>query len=163
MMIESKKQSSSNSQFTVADGPPVENHKGEKTQQSFNNQHFESVQAAYMRITENNWNQADSESYEQNAIGKIPVEKVVSVMENVARRTAAKINSFRYFVKEDREQQVCSRAWQKKQLERIARRVRENAIGRADYAAIDFVEDVKCACAREGVRFDNDLFTQLTQ
>ena len=27
---ESKKQSSSNSQFTVADGPPVENHKGEK-------------------------------------------------------------------------------------------------------------------------------------
>jgi hypothetical protein len=54
---------------------------------------------AYMRITGNNWNQADSESYEQNAIGKIPVEKVVSVMENVARRTAAKINSFRYFVK----------------------------------------------------------------
>ena len=158
---ESKKQSSSNSQFTVADGPPVENHKGEKAQQSFNNQHFESVQAAYMRITGNNWNQADSESYEQNAIGKIPVEKVVSVMENVARRTAAKINSFRYFVKEIlAAPDPRSRAWQKKQLERIARRVRDNAVGRANYSGVDFVEDVKCACAREGVRFDNDLFNQ---
>ena len=115
-----------------------------------------------MRITGNNWNQADSESYEHNAIGKIPVEKVVSVMENVARRTAAKINSFRYFVKEIlAAPDPRSRAWQKKQLERIVRRVRDNAVGRANYSGVDFVEDVKCACAREGVRFDNDLFNQL--
>jgi hypothetical protein len=34
-------------------------------------------------------------------------------------------------------------------------------VGRADYSAIDFLEDVKCACAREGVRFDDDIFNEL--
>ena len=28
-------------------------------------------------------------------------------------------------------------------------------------SGIDFVEDVKCACAREGVPFDHDIFNEL--
>jgi len=40
---------------------------------------------------------------------------------------------------------------------------RGNMVGRAVYSLADFVEDVKCACAREGVVFDNDLFNELIQ
>jgi len=78
------------------------------------------------------------------------------------RRTPAKINSFNYFVKEivalpDSR----NRAWKKKQLEKIVRRIRDSTVGHADYSAIDFLEDVKCACARDGVRFDDDIFNEL--
>ncbi len=50
----------------------------------------------------------------------------------------------------------------KKQLEKVIRRVRGNAVGRADYSTGDFVEDVKRACAREAVPVDKDLFSELT-
>ncbi len=45
-------------------------------------------------------------------------------------------------------------------LEKIVHRIRDNSVG-ADLSQADFVEDVKCACAREGVQFDNDLFNEL--
>jgi len=54
-----------------------------------------------------------------------------------------------------------NRAWRKKQLEKIVRRIRENAVGRANYSRGDFVEDVKRACARETIPFDNDVFNEL--
>ena len=54
-----------------------------------------------------------------------------------------------------------NRAWRKKQLERIVRRIRENAVGRVEYSHGDFAEDVKRACARETVPFDNDIFNEL--
>ena len=28
-------------------------------------------------------------------------------------------------------------------------------------SAIDFLEDIKCACAREGIQFDDDIFNEL--
>jgi len=54
-----------------------------------------------------------------------------------------------------------NRAWQEKQLVTIVRRIRDNSVGQADYLTDDFVEDVKRACAREAVPFDNDLFNGL--
>jgi len=73
-------------------------------------------------------------------------------LEAVAHRTPTRINSFRYFVQElVALPDPSKRAWRKKQLEKIIRRIRENAVGRADYSAGDFVKDVKCACAREAV------------
>jgi hypothetical protein len=56
-----------------------------------------------------------------------------------------------------------NRIWRKKQLERIVRRVQENAVGGADYSAGDFVEDTKRACARQAVPFDNDIFNELVR
>ena len=50
-----------------------------------------------------------------------------------------------------------------KQLEKIVRRIRDSAVGRRNYSGIDLIEDVKCACAREGVIFDNDLFNELVR
>jgi hypothetical protein len=40
-------------------------------------------------------------------------------------------------------------------------RIRYLHLGAHNYTAIDFIEDVKIACAREGVPFDNDLFNEL--
>jgi hypothetical protein len=164
---EIKIQSSSKGEFAVVNTSAVEDSKRPCTteeQQMRRGDHYESVRTAYSRITRNNWNSSDHESYVETGIVNIPVEKVVSVMEAVARRTPTKINSFRYFVKEilaqpDRH----NRAWRKKQLEKIVRRIRDSAIGRRNYSGIDLVEDVKCACARERVIFDNDLFNELVR
>ena len=78
------------------------------------------------------------------------------------RRTPSKINSFRYFIPEIMAvPDARNRAWHKKQLEAIIRQVRDNSVGCAAYSTGDFVEDVKRACARETVLFDNDLFNEL--
>ena len=68
------------------------------------------------------------------------------------------MNSLAYFVKEIPALQIPrNRSWRKKQLGNIVRRIRDNSIGRADCSTGDLVEDVKRACAREAIRFDNDI------
>ncbi len=115
-------------------------------------------------LLKNRWNKSDLESYEQNRLRTVPAGKIVSALEAVANRTPAKINSFRYFVKAlARSENPRSRAWRKKKLERIVRRIRENAVGRSDYSTSDFIEDVKRACARESITFDNDILNELAQ
>lgn len=37
-------------------------------------------------------------------------------------------------------------------------RIQENRVGYGGYCAIDFREDVKCACAHENVLFDDDIY-----
>ena len=74
----------------------------------------------------------------------MPADKIVSVLEAVARRTPTKINSFKYFVKEIiAPPDPRNRAWQKKRLEKIVNKVRDISVGRAGYSMADFVEDVK--------------------
>jgi hypothetical protein len=144
----------------------VENHSRAATlreRQESADRHFALVREAYEKATGNIWSDSDSSAYGENGLEKVPVEKIVSALDAVTRRTPAKINSFRYFVKEivavrDRR----NHSWRKKQLEKIVRRIRDNSVGRTDYSTSDFVEDVKCACARESVPFDNDIFNDLT-
>ena len=120
------------------------------------------VRAAYERATGNRWKKSDSEAYCENGLQKVPAEKIISALAAVARRTPAKINSFNYFVREIVTlRDPRNRAWQKKQLEKIVRRIRESSVGREGYSGIDFAEDVKCACAREAVPFDHDIFNEL--
>ncbi len=54
-------------------------------------------------------------------------------------------------------------AWKKKQFERIVHRVGDCAVGRTNHYAIDFLEDVKCACAREWIPFDGDTYNELVR
>ena len=142
---------------------PVENHTcaaAPREKETATN--FLLVREAYEKATGNRWNQSDSEAYEQNSIGNVPATKIVSVIETVVRRTPTKINSFKYFVKEITAQpDPRNRAWQKKRLEKIVHKIRDISVGRSDYSMADFVEDVKCSCAREGVVFENDLFNEL--
>jgi hypothetical protein len=126
------------------------------------NGHLSLTCETYCRVTGNKWTDADGSSYRQNAIANIPIDKVISTIQTVSHRTVAKVNSFSYFVKEILAvSNPRTRMFQKKQLERIARRVRENHIGSTRYSASDFVEDVKRTCSREGVWFDADLLSQL--
>jgi hypothetical protein len=114
------------------------------------------------KATGNRWNQSDSEAYKQNSIGSVPANKIASVIETVVRRTPTKINSIKYFVKEITAQpDPRNRAWQKKRLEKIVHKIRDVSVGRSGYSMADFVEDVKCSCAREGIVFENDLFNEL--
>jgi hypothetical protein len=143
---------------------PVENHRGAAVPREIENnpeRQFELVQAAYERATGNRWSKSDTEAYYQNRLENVSAEKIISVLDTVARRTPAKINSFKYFVKEILAvPDPRNRAWQKKRLEKIVHRIRDNSVG-ADLSQADFLEDVKCACAREGVQFDNDIFNEL--
>jgi hypothetical protein len=125
-------------------------------------QNFMFVREAYEKATGNRWNQSDSEAYKQNSIGSVSANKIASVMETVVRRTPTKINSFKYFVKEITAQpDPRNRAWQKKRLEKIVHKIRDISVGRSGYLMANFVEDVKCSCAREGIVFENDLFNEL--
>src|SRR5206468_69106 len=163
-----KRKSSSKGRKFATDGDPVENLENHscaaepRERQENTDRHFALVRAAYERATGNRWRKSDSEAYNENGLQKVPAEKIISTLEAVARRTPAKINSFKYFVKEVVTlQDPRNRAWQKKQLEKIVRRIRDTSVGRAGYSRIDFTDDVKCACAREGVAFDHDLFNEL--
>jgi hypothetical protein len=92
----------------------------------------------------------------------VPASKIISVLDAVTRRTPTKINSFRYFVKEILTvPDGRNRAWQKKQLEKIIVRIRDCSIGHSEYSSVDFLEDAKCACAREGVVFRDDIYNEL--
>jgi hypothetical protein len=145
--------------------PPVENHShaaAPRERAESADRHLALVRAAYERATGNRWKKSDSDAYEENGLKKLPAETIISAVEAVVQRTPVKINSFRYFVQElVALPDPGNRAWRKKQLEKIIRRIQENAVGRADYSAGDFVEDVKRTCAREAIPFDNDILNEL--
>jgi len=125
--------------------------------------HLALVRAAYKKATGNRWNKSDTEAYAENGLQGIPAEKIISVLEMVSQRTPAKVNSLAYFVREILALQMPrNRAWQKKRLRDIVQRIRDNSVGRANYSISDFIEHVKCACARDSVPFDNDIFNELT-
>jgi hypothetical protein len=160
-----KIKSSSKGEKWRSDTDPVENHScaaAPRERKENADEEFLIVRAAYEKATGNRWSKADSEAYHQNGIGKVPAAKIISSLEAVVRRTPTKINSFRYFVKEILAlPDPRNRAWQKKRLERIVHRIRDNNLGGGKCSMANFVEDVKCACAREGVAFDNDTFNEL--
>ena len=82
----------------------------------------------------------------------------------MSQRTPARVNSFNYFVKSIAEAaQPKNRAWHRKQLERIVRAVQENSVGGAGGTIADLADEVKHACAREAVIFDNNFFNELVR
>src|SRR4030095_9406403 len=124
-----KKQSSSKGRTFTGDTKPVENHRraaAPRERQDTAEGDFALVRAAYEKATGNRWNKSDSEAYNENGIKKVPVLKIISAIEAVTQRTPAKINSFNYFVKEIVAiPEPRNRAWRKKRLEKIVRRIRD--------------------------------------
>ena len=162
--INTKNKSSPKGEETEIGDEPLENHTcaAAPPEKEPAEQNVLLVREAYEKTTGNRWNQSDSEAYEQNGIGEVPTAKILSVLDAVVRRTPTKINSFKYFVKEISAQpDPRNRAWQKKRLEKIVHKVRDISVGRSGYSMSDFVDDVKCSCAREGIVFENDLFSEL--
>jgi hypothetical protein len=134
---------------------------GEKTEQPHSNglHHLAQTIGFYTQITKNLWQEGDTTAYLDNAVAEIPLDSLKSVMLAVSQRAGSRINSFAYFVKElTSTNNPGTRMARKKALAVIVKRVRENHVGARNYGTADFVFDVKEACAREGVVFDNDLF-----
>jgi hypothetical protein len=126
--------------------------------------HLTQTITAYTTVTKNPWLQTDTVSYLQHNIDRVPIEKLKTVMQTVFERAECRINSFAYFVKEilaTNDQRTLG--GRRKALAGVIRRVRENHMGLSDYGMADLVFDVKSACAREGVMFDNDLFNELIE
>jgi hypothetical protein len=123
---------------------------------------LQEVIATYERETKNRWNTSDAMAYEK--VKHVRAEKISQAMIAAKARAASRPNSFSYFVKEILDQANPSsqpRTVRKHALKKIVDRIRFLHIGAHDYTAIDFCEDVKIACAREGMAFDNDLFNKL--
>jgi hypothetical protein len=77
------------------------------------------VRAAYEKATGNRWNKSDSKANCRNRIAMISIDKTISVMEAVARRTPTRINSFKHFFREIvAPPDLRNRAWHKKRLEK---------------------------------------------
>jgi hypothetical protein len=124
--------------------------------------HLAQTVSTYTQVTQNRWSESDTQAYRDNKISQVPVEKVRAVLQAVSDRTGARINSFNYFIKEILTLvNPKSPAQQKRALGLLVRRVRELHAGSADYSLANFAHDVKTACAREGVAFDNDLLNEL--
>jgi hypothetical protein len=160
-----KIKSSSKGEKAGVDTGPVENHScaaAPRERKETADDDLSRVRAAYEKATGNRWNKSDSEAYHQHGIAKIPIEKTLSVLEAVARRTPTRINSFKYFVREIvAPPDPHNRAWHKQRLKKIVSTVSDISVGHADFSLADFVEDVKCRCAREDIVFDNDIFNEL--
>src|SRR6185503_2381364 len=124
--------------------------------------HLTQTVTAYTSVTRNPWLQTDTVSYLQHHIDQLPIEKVIAVIQTVFERAECRINSFAYFVKEIlATNDLRTLGGRRKALAGIIRRVRESHMGLASYGVADLVFDVKSACAREGVMFDDDLFNEL--
>jgi hypothetical protein len=124
--------------------------------------HLAEIQSAYVQITGNQWLVSDSQSYRENGIKAVPLAKVLAVMQAVKQRSLTRINSFNYFVKEILDATTPRNLQQQSQaLAEIIRRVRDLHVGAHHYTIADFVFDLKRACARNGVLFDNDLLNSI--
>jgi Helix-turn-helix domain len=124
--------------------------------------HLTQTITTYTTVTKNPWLQTDTVSYLQHRINQLPIEKVKAVIQAVFERAECRINSFAYFVKEIlaiNDQRTLG--GRRRALAGIIRRVREGHMGLSRYSMADLVFDVKSACAREGIMFDNDLFNEL--
>jgi hypothetical protein len=127
-------------------------------------EHLTQTITAYTTGTRNTWLHNDTVSYLQHCINRVPIEKVKNVIQTVHERAECRINSFAYFVKEIlATNDPRTLGGRRKALAAIVKRVRDVHQGRHGYSIADLVFDVKAACARESVIFDNDLFNDLVK
>ncbi len=140
---------------------PVRRTTREKPEQPRSNglHHLAQTIGFYTQITKNLWQESDTAAYLDNAVAEIPLDTLKSVILAVSQRAGSRINSFAYFIKElTSSNNPGTRMARKKALAAIVKRIRESRMGAHNSGTADFVFDVKEACAREGVIFDNDLF-----
>jgi hypothetical protein len=126
--------------------------------------HLEAVQAAYERETNNRWRPSDAIAYEK--VKHVPPEKIIQAIISAKARSASRPNNFSYFIKEILDQanpSSQSKIARKHALKKVMDRIHFMHVGAHNYTAIDFIEDVKITCAREGVVFNNDIFNELTR
>lgn len=124
--------------------------------------HHESlVMRLYEDLTGNRVTGADRTAY--GKIAHLSAETVTGYMRQIYERAAEPIGSFAYFTKAIEKATAegqRTRAAQKRNLERIIERIRQNRTGgRATIA--DLIEEIKRACARDNVVYNTDLVNEI--
>jgi len=125
-------------------------------------EHQQQVMMMYQKITENAWTKADSDTY--TTVKNIPLEKIEIALRLASERAKNRPNSFAFFIKEIlsvSSPKKQSRSQQKKAMEAIMNNIRNSKVGSSNYTISDFAFDVKEACIREDVTFDNNIFDEL--
>jgi hypothetical protein len=126
------------------------------------NHHQNETMNIYQQVTGNVWTKADTETYSD--IKHLPIESIEQGIRLAASRAKTPPNSLAYFKTEILRQANPSpqtRAQQKQALGEIIQRIRNAHAGAGNYTIADLAEDVKRACIKDSVAFDNDLFSEI--
>ncbi len=123
--------------------------------------HQRETMMIYQKLTKNIWSKTDQQTY--NKIKNIPLEIIEQTIITVLERSTSHPNSLNYFIKEIKNQSNPSsqnKAQRKKAMEKIVTEIRNRNVG-GKTSFSDFLEDIKRACIRENVIFDNDVLNEI--
>lgn len=123
--------------------------------------HERQVMMTYQELTGNRPTLADLSSYQR--IAYLGAEEILANMQQIYDRSSEPIGSFAYFAKalvKASQEQYRNRNVQKRNLEKIVERIRQSRIGsRASLS--DLIEEIKRACVRDNVNYNNDLVNEI--
>jgi uncharacterized protein YjbI with pentapeptide repeats/ribosomal protein L20 len=123
--------------------------------------HEKQVMMTYQELTGNRPTLADLSSYRK--ISYLGADEILANMQQIYDRSSEPIGSFAYFAKalvKASQEQYRNRNTQKRNLEKIIERIRQSRIGgRASVS--DLIEEIKRACVRDNVNYNNDLVNEI--
>ena len=128
---------------------------------NINDHHETEVMMTYKKLTGNRITKADQKAYQR--VVHIEAETIALLMRQIYERSLEPIGSLAYFVKailNATQEQHSSRAAQKRSLERIVERIRQNRVGGRS-ALADLIEEIKRTCVRDNIIYNNDLVNEI--
>jgi DNA-binding Lrp family transcriptional regulator len=148
-------------QATVVHETPIK----EKRHDSFKKNHHQSrIEMTYRELTGNEWSVSD-----ERLLAKLPElddDQVIDLMRAVHARSADPIGSFAYFVKAIETEQspakgMASRKSLRTKYEKWGREIRAAHVGDGNFKSSDLIFQLKRRCLREGIKWDDDLATEV--
>jgi len=128
------------------------------------NHHQSETMMIYRDLTGNNsWTKSDQAAYEK--IKHLSPQEISQLIKSTLEKAHQKPASLAYFVKAYQTPisiNPQAKTAIKQKLAAIVSELRELNVGRS-YKIADLAEDTKRRCAKEGVIFDNDLFSELVE
>jgi hypothetical protein len=123
--------------------------------------HQSKTMRIYQEVTRNSWTKADRETYQE--ISEVPIQAIEQGIRLAANRAKTTPNSLAYFKAEILRQVTPqqSRSQQKQAIKEIVDRYRNLKAGSRTYTIADLCANVKEACLKEGVAFNDDLFSEI--
>ncbi len=124
--------------------------------------HQKEMMTIYQTLTGNkSWTKSDKAAYEK--IKHLSSKELTTLIKSTLEKAHQKPASLAYFVKayeNPTQTNPANREANKRKIEAIMKRIRESHVGSA-YTIADFAADVKDACVKEGISFDNNLFNEV--
>jgi hypothetical protein len=125
--------------------------------------HQRATMTAYRNLTGNEWTKTDERRYK--TIQHIPLDQLEQHIRTIHARASERIGSFAYFAKailaETSNTGKQSPTSLKKKYTKMITELRSLHIGAGNYRLSDLAADLKERCAREGLRWDDDVFNDI--